>query len=200
MSDESRLNSGETRARRAFGLYLLIALVATAAVAASQGVVETFKITSRSMQPTLEVGERVVGYSISVFHARVAVGDLVTFAPPSEAEGSIPLVKRVVALPGDLVWVSNGVLFVDGQARREPYLAEAAIRYTMAPYLVPPQGVFLLGDNRNASDDSSSFGPIRLAALSHKILLRYDPWARRCSFGPDWPGLKRCATQPTSDP
>lgn len=180
------------RDRRAFDLFLLLALVATVAVAAEQRVLETFRIASRSMDPTLEVGDRLLAYSIRVFRATVEVGDLVTFDPPAPYASPIPVVKRVVALAGDSVSVENGMLFVNGFARDEPYVRNEPARYTLPAYRVPPESVFLLGDNRNASEDSTTYGAVPLRRLRQVVLLRYEPWGRRCSFARSLPLFPAC--------
>lgn len=180
------------RHRHAFRLYLSTALVATVSIITAHGVFETFDIASRSMVPTLHVGDRVLGTSVAVFRSTIERRDLVTFDPPDGVPSPIPLVKRVVALPGDEVWVTRGALFVNGIMQVEPYTAEGVMRYSLAPYRVPAGRVFVLGDNRNFSEDSTVFGPIELDHVRHRVWLRYQPWARRCSFRAWTPGFPRC--------
>jgi len=178
--------------QHAFRLFLSTALVATLAVAAEQHVVEGFRVISGSMEPTLRVGDWLLGYSLAFARGPVERGDLVTFHPPRGRPSPIPLVKRIVGLPGETLAVRRGVLEVDGEALDEPYLRGVPIPYWMARLEIPPDSVFVLGDNRARSEDSTVFGPVEVSRLRDRVWIRLAPWKRRCAFASPSLGLPPC--------
>ena len=106
-----------------------------------------FLVPSKSMEPTLRVGD----YLLALSEATYERGDIVIVADPIEKGGY--LVKRVVAVGGDVVFAAFGVLFVNGRPFREPYIKEPMQYTTWSPVRVPDNEIYLLGDNRNESDD-----------------------------------------------
>ncbi|MBD2093234.1 signal peptidase I [Microcoleus sp. FACHB-1515] len=142
-------------------------------------------IPSESMQPTLAVNDTLLTEKLSYhFHAPVR-GDIVVFAAPTQtlaachvAPGTrIDLIKRVVAVAGDHVAISSGQIFVNGQPLKEPYV-QAQPNYEMTASTVPPQSVFVLGDNRNNSCDSHIWGALPVQAIEGRAILRFWPPAR----------------------
>jgi signal peptidase I len=146
--------------------------------------VQTFVITSGSMEETLLVGDHLVVDRFVYGPAPTAIeravlplrsvrrGDIVVFRSPRQPE--LDLVKRCVALPGDLVEIRNKVLVLNGKPLEEPYVQHAD-RFTggvdswhpdrirrdqMPPFRVPPGHYFCLGDNRDQSLDSRFWGPV----------------------------------------
>lgn len=134
-----------------------------------------FLVPTGSMVPTLVPGDRIVTQR-SASYTR---GDIVVV--PDEAEGGF-LVKRVAGVGGDAVGVRDGALYLNGEYASEPYLREP-MGYILAPPIVVPEGhLFLLGDNRNESDDSH----LRREtwpedSVVGRVVWRYFPWP---AFGP----------------
>lgn len=106
-----------------------------------------FLVPSRSMEPQLLVGD----YLVTLNQSRYERGDIVVVDDP-QAPGE-HLVKRIAGVAGDRVEVRDGALFVNGGYVSEPFIKEP-MHYTLEPELLVPEGqVFLLGDNRNGSED-----------------------------------------------
>lgn len=103
-----------------------------------------------------------------------AWGDLVLFEEP--ASGDKIAIKRVVGLPGDKVAVWDGVLFVNGERRPEPYINyQSTDSAFFGPEKVPEDHVFVMGDNRNNSLDSRFFGAVPEEKVLGKVSLRLWP-------------------------
>ncbi len=103
-------------------------------------------------------------------------GDVVVFLYQQEPRER-DFIKRVIALPGQTVEVRDGHVYVDNQPLDEPYI-NAPPNYAMPKTLVPPDSVFVLGDNRNNSFDSHLFGVVPQSRLIGRAELRYWPFPR----------------------
>ncbi|WP_246357675.1 signal peptidase I [Pyxidicoccus fallax] len=141
--------------------------------------VRPLRVISDSMAPTLRVGDRLVMDLWTYRFEAPEAGDIVVFEPPpalarSVAEPPRHSIKRVVALPGQVVQVRDGQVWVDGQARHEPYVAEPA-GYTWGPERVPEGELFVLGDNRNASADSHAWGFLPARYVTGRAWVRFWP-------------------------
>lgn len=110
--------------------------------------VRPFEVPSGSMIPTLLPGDFLFTVPQPQYHR----GDIVVLKDPLTPGGY--LVKRIVGIPGDTISAENGYLAIDGLYASEPYIREP-MNYQMPPRKVPEGEVFVLGDNRNESDDAS---------------------------------------------
>ncbi len=135
--------------RTAIGL-LVLALAGVFFYAMLAKGMRFFAVESISMEPTLFGGDRLVAMREEEYRR----GDIVIVRDPLERKGY--LVKRVIGSPGDVVEVRVGAVFLNGQYLSEPYRPEP-IHYGLAPYTVPPDYVFVLGDNANRSVDSHNW-------------------------------------------
>lgn len=109
-------------------------------------------------------------------------GDIIVFDPPLSTRSDRPFVKRVIGLPGDTVATRDGKIFVNGQALAEPYIpdpAGLAFRFgangSGNEVVVPAGSLFVLGDNRNNSQDSRYFGTVALDRVIGKAVVSYWP-------------------------
>jgi signal peptidase I len=123
---------------------------------------QVFLIPSASMFPTLQNKDRVVVNKLSYEFGEINRGDLVVFGRPTD---SLPndidhLIKRVVAHEGETVSAENGRVLIDGRPLDEPYLSDSVITGDMEPVVVPEDKLWVMGDNREFSEDSRVFGPI----------------------------------------
>lgn len=127
-------------------------------------------VTSNSMQPTLTRGDRLLVDHRAALQNKWQRGDIVIFdAPPSWGAPDI-LVKRVIALPGETVQVYGGRVYVNGRILPETYLNGSMIRERFAPVMLAPHEYFVLGDNRNDSEDSRDHGPVESRFIRGRAL------------------------------
>ena len=140
--------------RRLWSEWILPILVAVAlAVLLRIFVLEPRQIPSASMEPTLQIGDRVIVEKLFFHPSSLHRGDVIVFNEPNLKES--PLIKRVIGLPGDTVLIRDGAVYVNGQPLHESYIMEKAIG-DYGPVTVPPDKLFMLGDNRNDSTIAAS--------------------------------------------
>ena len=139
-------------------------------------VAEPFGITTDSMDPTLRAGDSVLAVKFAYRLAEPRRGDVVLFEAPDDGA---PTIKRVVGVTGDTVAVRDGVLFVNGEKKREGYVDYGMTDSTfLGPTDVPDGHVYLMGDNRMNSLDSRSYGPVPEADILGGVPLRVWPLDR----------------------
>jgi signal peptidase I len=130
------------------------------------------RVDGFSMRPTLEDGQYVLVNRLAYRFGEAQRGDIVVFHSPVAAT-QLDLIKRVVGLPGETVNIRNGVVSVDNETLTEPYIADSP-RYN-GEWVVPEGHLFVLGDNRNDSSDSHSWGLLPTANVIGKAILIYWP-------------------------
>ncbi|OQA45775.1 MAG: Signal peptidase IB [Chloroflexi bacterium ADurb.Bin325] len=130
------------------------------------------RVYGQSMEPSLHTNERLVIEKLSYRFHGPRRGDVVVLHDP----GGSPelLIKRVVGLPGERVTVADGRVFIDGAPLDEPYLDQDTLGRGRS-WIVPPLHIFVMGDNRSASRDSRSFGPVPMDQIVGRALVRYWP-------------------------
>lgn len=139
----------------------------------------TATVDGRSMEPTLEDGDRLV---ISRMFYKPKRGDIIVITQPNE--DNQPYIKRIIATGGDSVDIDfdRGLVFVNGKLLEEPYIKEATLtRYDVQfPVIVPEGCVFAMGDNRNHSKDSrdSALGMVDERYILGRCLLRFFPFGK----------------------
>jgi len=156
---------------------LLEVVVVSVAIAAFliTFVVQAFYIPSRSMEPTLEPGDRIlVNKFIYRFH-EPRRGDVIVFKFPLDP--SRDFIKRVIGLPNDTVEIRSGALYINEKQVKEPYLPET-FPGSYGPFKVPPRHLFVLGDNRGNSEDSRFWGALPRENIVGKAMVIYWPFPR----------------------
>jgi len=120
-----------------------------------QFVVQNSPVLGSSMEPTLqESGQRLLVSRAAYWFSEPMRGDIITFHPPPPTNPkSKPYIKRVIGLPGETVEIKSGKVYINGEYLVEPYIDERLFSYTMPAIVVPENSYFVLGDNRNVSDD-----------------------------------------------
>lgn len=130
-------------------------------------------ILGDAMAPTLRDGQFVSVDTRAYAHRPPQRGDIVLFVPPDDP--SRLFVKRIIAIPGDRLLITNGAMSINGQVISEPYLLERWVTYNSWPAdgqakVVPENQYFVMGDNRNHSSDSRAFGFVTREAIQGKLL------------------------------
>jgi signal peptidase I len=151
-------------------------------------IAQPYQVRQQSMEQTLEPGEYVLVDKLTPRIADYDRGDIVVFTPPESAGGpdETPFIKRVIGIAGDVVEIrEDGLVYVNDRALEEEDYLFGAPPTDAAPgtdrWVIPADGVFVMGDHRNASSDSRSFGPIDRESIIGRAFMRYWPLAR---FGP----------------
>jgi signal peptidase I len=140
-----------------------------------ENVVQAFEMMQYSMEPTLIPGDRVLVDKRIHGRSGPRRGDILVFRYPRDPTRMY--IKRVVGLPGDRVEIRSGRLYANGREVIEPYV-NGVPSGDYGPETVPPDAYFVLGDNRNNSEDSRAFGSISRGALLGKVTKIYYPFDR----------------------
>jgi signal peptidase I len=169
---------------------IVVVVAVLVAVLLRAFVVQTFFIPSGSMEPTLQIGDRILVNKLSYDLHGVDRGNIVVFSrPPTENCGGPEvndLVKRVIGLPGNVISLSGGYVYIDGKRLDESWLPASEQGVTtpgppgtpyslVRPFKVPANDYFVMGDNRTDSCDSRYWGPISKSLIVGKVDLRVWP-------------------------
>jgi len=122
-----------------------------------QTTIQSFIVVGYSMEPNFEPGQRLIVSKVSYRFGEPQRGNVIVFQPPKNQRPDY--IKRIIALPGDTVEIKEGVVYINDRALDEPYIREAS-RDTLKPTEVPENEYFVLGDNRNNSNDSCDWGTV----------------------------------------
>ncbi len=168
-------------------------------------VAENRYIPSSSMEPTLQIKDRLIIEKLSYYFRKPQRGEIIVFHPPDHPaipnKGSV-YIKRVIGMPGDKVSIQNGRVYINGTAIAEPYI-QAPPAYTLPTndpalcpdncyqpdrvidvkgfpsFVVPPDSYWVMGDNRNNSLDSHVWGFVPATNVVGRAAFRYWPLNNR---------------------
>jgi signal peptidase I len=172
---------------------VIVAVAIVVAVVLRTFVVGTFSIPSGSMEPTLNINDRILVDKLAYHFHSVHTGDVVVFTTPADEHcAGAPvkdLVKRVVGLPGQTVSLSDGQVYINSKllsqtwlpaaVRHQTYPGPTGTKYSLAkPFHIPAHDVYVMGDNRTASCDSRYWGPINESTIVGKVDIRFWPLSR----------------------
>jgi signal peptidase I len=190
-------------------LVVILALAIGLAFGVQAFVIKPYRIPSGSMEPTLAIGQHVLVNRLSVHLGSPHVGEIAVFHPPASAEqqecggvphtvkfggaacsqavaqkASVTFIKRIVAGPGDEIYVREGHVYRKTAGRssfvaeRDPYIkpcdASPECNFPI-PIKIPPGHWFMMGDNRGNSDDSRFWGPVPTSWIIGQAIITYWP-------------------------
>jgi signal peptidase I len=183
---------------------VVIVLVAVGLALAIQAfIVKPYRIPSGSMEPTLKVGQRVLVNRAGMRLSSPHVGEIVVFHPPKDAEqqicgpaphvvtpggaacstpepqeASVNFIKRIVAGPGDTLYIKEGHAYRNGKRESDSYINpcgnESECNFP-TPIKIPAGHWFMMGDNRGESDDSRFWGPVPTSWIIGGAFATYWP-------------------------
>ena len=130
---------------------VITVIIAVVVFALLRLTVQSYTVVMSSMFPNFEEGECIMVNKVSYRSSGPQRGDVIVFNPPFPSE--YPFIKRVIGLPGETVEIKDEKVFIDGIPLEEEYIMESP-NYTMPAQEVPEDEYFVLGDNRNNSNDS----------------------------------------------
>ncbi len=142
-------------------------------------VAQPYVVDQVSMEQSLEPGQSVLVDKLTPRFDDYSRGDIIVFPDPNG--GKVPFIKRVIGLPGDLVELRDGAVYVNGVALAESYLYDEFDEPVLTEpsdeesWRIEPRKLFVMGDHRNQSVDSRSFGPIDREQVIGRAVLRYWP-------------------------
>jgi signal peptidase I len=149
-------------------------------------VAQPYKVQQQSMEHTLEPDQYVLVDKLTPRFDTYKRGDIVVFTPPDTlvVDDPTPFIKRVIGVGGDTVDIHDGAVYINGTKLTEPYLyadapgdpvQETTVTGDQHSWVIAPGDVFLMGDHRENSSDSRSFGAVAVNKVIGRAWLRYWP-------------------------
>jgi len=173
----AREKKKSSRKKQGYEWLILVAASLAVALVVRGFLIQAFYIPSESMVPTLVKNDRVLVNKLSYKLHDVHRGDIVVFkAPEGAATAQVKdLIKRVVGLPGETIEGRNGNIFIDGKPLDEPYLPPDVRSRDFPPEKIPPKKIYVLGDNRQDSRDSTFFHAVEESAIVGRAFVKIWP-------------------------
>ena len=141
-----------------------------------QATMQSFVVVGSSMKPSLYDGQRLLINKVVYSLHEPEVGDVVVFEPPNNQRADY--IKRIIALPGDIVEVKMGVVYVNGSPLDERTYIKELPRYSLPQQKIPENEYFVLGDNRPVADDSHHGWTVKREDIIGKAWLSIWPPSR----------------------
>lgn len=137
---------------------------------------EPFYIPSGSMKPTLTIGDKIIVNKLGNYFSDPERGEVIVFRYPLDT--SQDFIKRVVGLPGEIVEIRDQIVYINGEPIDEGYLPQDLVYPDFKPLLIPDNNYFMLGDNRDNSQDSRVWGPISRNLVKGRAVVIFWPLSR----------------------
>lgn len=172
--EEQEENSPKKMIKEILAWILTLALAVVAAQLINKFVIIKAEVPTGSMENTILPDDCILGIQLAYLFSNPERGDIVIFPYPDAPE--VTYVKRIIGLPGETVEIKEGSVYINGEAIEEAYLKEEMYG-TFGPYIVPEDCYFMLGDNRNTSQDSRRWVNTYLKKedIMAKVVCRYSP-------------------------
>jgi len=155
---------------REVGITVLIAVIVFVCL---RFTVQSYTVVMSSMEPTFQQGDCIMVSKVSYRSSGPQRGDVIIFDPPFDSE--YPFIKRVIGLPGETVEINDGKVAINGTPLEENEYIAAQPDYTMSAQEVPENEYFVLGDNRNYSNDSHNGWTVLRDNIIGKAWFTYWP-------------------------
>jgi signal peptidase I len=168
-------SSQQSRSKNSIGTYA-IELLQTIVLAfilyfAIDSVIARVRVENISMEPTLKPGEFIVVNKFAYRFSDIQRGDIIIFHYPEDPTEDF--IKRVIGLPGEMIDINHGEVFINEHLITEPYIITPPLY--VGSWQIPENAVFVLGDNRNQSSDSHTWGFLPVQNVVGKALVIYWP-------------------------
>ncbi len=172
-----------SRQRTIIEWVLVIAIAVLVSLLIRTYVFQTFFIPSGSMEPTLQIGDRILVSKLSVEFGTIHTGDIVVFKAPAAVKSDCgddvaDLVKRVIGLPGQILTSKGNKIYVDGVKLKQPWTHNEPLFRQIGKVVIGPNQYFVMGDNEPNSCDSRFWGTIPRSSIIGKAFLRIWPLSR----------------------
>ncbi len=154
------------------GQVLAVILIAIGVFLLLRATVQSFVVVGSSMEPSFENGQRLLVNKVVYRLRDPQIGEVIVFHPPTGKQ--VDFIKRIIALPGDEIEIREGTVYVNDLALDEPYI-NSPPSYNLAEEEIPDGEYFVLGDNRNNSNDSHSWGTVPRENIIGKVWLSIWP-------------------------
>lgn len=132
------------------------------------------RVEGHSMEPSFHHKSYIVVSKLTYKFNEISRGDVIVFEYPLAPDEDF--IKRVIGLPGDQIEVRGGAVYLNGDILHEDYIKAAPIR-EQPIFVVPDNMVYVMGDNRNNSSDSRSWGPLPVENIIGKTVFVYWPFS-----------------------
>lgn len=172
-----------SRRRTTIEWLLVVAVALLVSFLVRTYVFQTFYIPSGSMEPTLQIGDRIVVSKLSVEFGTIHRGDILVFKAPVGVKSACgdnvaDLVKRVIGLPGDHLTSKGNTIYVNGHVLKQPWTHAEPLSRSIGKITVPANHYFMMGDNEPFSCDSRFWGTIPRSSIIGKAFVRIWPLSR----------------------
>lgn len=156
--------------------YVVIIIVSVViAVLLCNFVIINSKIPTGSMENQIQVGDHIIGFRLAYVFSEPQRGDVIIFKFPDDE--SQTFIKRIIGMPGDIVEIKNGKVYISGEELVEDYIKEPMRTSEVFRFVVPADSYFVMGDNRNNSKDSRFWEHpfVTREQILAKAIFRYWP-------------------------